>query len=118
MTPKLHECAGRVQFGVIEKPPSACYFKITRETMLLLVNGKKGNIRNKNTGNTTVFTWRSLPFTFSLKTLNLRPYNVVINTCKQSELPNSDVTTIALKFHPPCLFFFKKIWTPIFLRQV
>ena len=42
----------------------------TTENMLLLVNNIKGNIRNKNTRNTTVLTSRSLPFTFSLKTLN------------------------------------------------
>ena len=73
MTSKLHEFAGRVQFGVIEKITSACYFKIAQEIMLLLVNNTEGNIRNKNTRNTTVLTSRSLPFTFSLKTLSLRP---------------------------------------------
>ena len=72
MTPKLHKSAGRVQFGVIEKLTTACYFKIARETMLLLVNNIKGNIQNKNARNTTVFTSRSLPFTFSLKTLHIR----------------------------------------------
>ena len=69
MTPKLLESAGRVQFDVIEKLTSACYFQITRETMLLVVNNIKGNIRNKNTRNTTVLTSQWLRFTFSLKTL-------------------------------------------------
>ena len=62
-----------MQFSVIEKLASACYFNIARETMLLVVNNIKGNIRNKKTRITTVLTSRSLPFTFSLKTLNLRP---------------------------------------------
>ena len=70
MTPKP---AGRVQFGVVKKLTSACYFKTARETMLLLVDNIKGNIASKNTHNTTVLTLRPLPFTFSLKTLNLRP---------------------------------------------
>ena len=72
MTPTLHESAGQGQFSVIEKLTSACYFKIARKTMLLLVSNIKGNIQNKNIRNTTVRTSRSLPFTLSVKTLNLR----------------------------------------------
>ena len=45
MTPKLHESAGRVQFDVIEKLTSACYFIIARETMLLLVNKTRRLLR-------------------------------------------------------------------------
>ena len=33
----VSESAGRVQFGVIEKLTSACYFKIARETMLYML---------------------------------------------------------------------------------
>ena len=44
MTPILLESAGQVQFGVIEKLTRACYCKIARETMLLLVNIIKGKI--------------------------------------------------------------------------
>ena len=73
MMPKMHESAERVQFGVNNKLTDACYVKIARETTLLLVNNIQGNIRRKNAPNTTVLTSRSLPFTFSLKTLNLRP---------------------------------------------
>ena len=64
MTPKCHESAGQVQFGVIEKLTS---FNI-------LVNNIQANIRNKNArSNTTqLLTSRSLPITFSIKTLNLR----------------------------------------------
>ena len=40
--------------------------------IVLLVNDIKGNIRNKNKRNTTVLTSQTLPFTFSLKILNLR----------------------------------------------
>ena len=67
MTPKLHEPAGRVQFGIIKKFTCAFYFQFARETMLLFVNNIEENVRDKNTRNTTVLISRSLPFTFSFK---------------------------------------------------
>ena len=68
MTLKLHESATRVHVGVIEKLASACYFKIARETILLLVDNIKGNIRDKNTRNATLATYIAIsPLHFFLK---------------------------------------------------
>ena len=59
MTQELQESAGRVQFSVIEKLMSACYFQIALETILLLVSNRKGNVQDKNTRSTTIPTPRS-----------------------------------------------------------
>ena len=64
MTQELQESARRVQFSVIEKLMSACYFQIALETILLLVSNRKGNVQDKNTCSTTILTLQSLPSLF------------------------------------------------------
>ena len=73
MTPKLRGSAGRVQFGVIEKLTSACYFKIARETMLLLVNNIKENIRKKKYTQYDCTAIGIAPLNFFLKNFKFTP---------------------------------------------